>query len=50
MEIDYNRRYLKALESIAASLKIIAGKPPLTVTLELPLKEVEDPEEEDDKI
>lgn len=51
MEIDYNRRYLKALESIAASLKIIAVKPPLTVTLELPLNDdSEGQEEEDDKV
>lgn len=41
MEIDYNRRYLKALESIAASLKIIANKPPLTVALEIPSEDQE---------
>lgn len=48
MEYDYKLRYLKALESIAASLKTIAVKPPLTVALELPLNDDPEGQEEED--
>lgn len=49
MEFECNRRYLAALESIAASLKVISKKPPLNVTLELPFGEEEDPEGDNEK-